>query len=205
MATPLSPLAAVSMHNDRIAIGPLMPEDSASLFLWMNDVDAANLDLAFRPIDWASFQTWLADVGRNSTRVYFAIRRVEQSGIVGYIALSNINAVHRSAELGIRIGAAADRGKGFGKSALVLALNYAWRSLNLHRIQLSVFAHNTRAIRSYLAAGFEEEGRLMHAAFIDGQWADVVVMAALRPGAVDSLVHAPLESKDQQHAFAGRA
>ena len=103
MNAPLSPLSAVSLHDTQIAIGPFMPEDAASLFLWLNDIDAANLDLAFRPIDWTAFQVWLADVGRNSSRVMFAIRKVSQPQILGYLALTNIHNVHRSAELGIRI------------------------------------------------------------------------------------------------------
>ncbi len=205
MNAPLSPLSAVSLHDSQIAIGPFMPEDAASLFLWMNDIDAANLDLAFRPIDWTAFQAWLADVGRNHTRVMFAIRKVSHPQILGYLALTNIHTVHRSAELGIRIGAAADRGKGYGQAAVALALKYAWQNLNLHRVQLTVFAHNARAIGSYRAAGFEEEGRLTHAAFIDGQWVDVVIMGALRPGALETAVHTPVTVDHQRVAFAGRA
>jgi RimJ/RimL family protein N-acetyltransferase len=201
----LSPLSAVSLHDTQIAIGPFMPEDAASLFLWLNDIDAANLDLAFRPIDWTAFQTWLAEIGRNSSRVMFAIRKVSHPPILGYLALTNIHAVHRSAELGIRIGAAADRGKGYGQAAVALALKYAWQNLNLHRVQLTVLATNTRAIGSYHAAGFEEEGRLTHAAFIDGHWVDVIIMAALRPGALETIVHAPATPERAQLAFAGRA
>ncbi|MGD0143988.1 MAG: GNAT family protein [Rhizomicrobium sp.] len=202
---PLSPLSAVSLHDAQISIGPFMPEDSASLFLWLNDIDAANLDLAFRPIDWSAFQTWLAEVGRSPARVMFAIRKISQPPILGYLALTNIHAVHRSAELGIRIGAAADRGKGYGQAAVALALKYAWQNLNLHRVQLTVLAHNARAIGSYRAAGFEEEGRLTHAAFIDGHWVDVVIMAALRPGAVETITHRPTAAEHSALAFAGRA
>ena len=201
----LSPLSSVSLHDEQVAIGPLMPEDSASLFLWFNDIDAANLDLAFRPMDWTAFQTWLGEVARNTSRVFFAIRNVSQPAIVGYLALSNINAIHRSAELGIRIGSAGNRGKGYGRAAIKLALKYAWQNLNLQRVQLSVFAHNERAIRSYLASGFEEEGRLVRAAFIDGKWADVVIMAALRPEEFAAIAHRHHVTKEAHVEFAGRA
>jgi len=68
-----------------------------------------------------------------------------------------------------------------------------------------VFAHNARAIGSYRAAGFEEEGRLTHAAFIDGNWVDVVIMAALRPGVVETIAQAPAAKEQSPLAFAGRA
>ena len=62
-----------------------------------------------------------------------------------------------------------------------MALRYAWNHLNLHRVSLTVFAHNARAIAAYRAWAFAEEGRLKHGAFIDGEWVDVILMAALRP------------------------
>jgi RimJ/RimL family protein N-acetyltransferase len=179
----LAPLTAVSIRDDRIAIGPLLPDDSRALFLWLNDIEAANQDLTFRPFDWLTFQTWLAEIGKNPSRVFFAIRKLQEPEIVGYLALTNISPVHRSAELGIRIGAEADRGRGYGKAAVALALKYAWENLNLHRVYLTVLANNTRAISSYAAAGFEEEGRLRHGAFIAGGWKDVVMMGALCPSA----------------------
>ena len=86
-----------------------------------------------------------------------------------------------------------------------LALKYALQNLNLHRVQLNVLATNARAIGSYRAAGFEEEGRLTHAAFIDGQWVDVVIMAALRPGAVETIARTPAANEHSQLAFIGRA
>jgi RimJ/RimL family protein N-acetyltransferase len=73
------------------------------------------------------------------------------------------------------------RGQGYGKEALRLALDFCWNHLNLNRVQLVVFRHNSRAIGAYAAAGFRKEGRLRKAAFIDGEWVDLVLMAACRP------------------------
>ena len=38
-----------------------------------------------------------------------------------------------------------------------------------------------RATRVYAAAGFEREGLLRRAAFVDGEWIDLAIMAVLRP------------------------
>jgi RimJ/RimL family protein N-acetyltransferase len=75
----------------------------------------------------------------------------------------------------------ANRGQGYGKEATALALAYCWNRLNLNRVQLVVFGHNARAARVYAAAGFEREGLLRRAAFVDGEWIDLVIMAVLRP------------------------
>lgn len=176
----MSALTAASLRNATVTIGPLLPEDTGQLFVWMNDVDAARLDLAFRPMDWLAFKSWLDELPRSNAVVLFAIRAIFAPQIAGFVVFKNIQPVHRSAELGIRIGNETDRGKGYGKAALALALRYAWNHLNLHRVSLTVFAHNARAIAAYRSVGFKEEGLLNDAAYIDGEWVDVVVMAALR-------------------------
>jgi [ribosomal protein S5]-alanine N-acetyltransferase len=164
-----------------ISLGPFIPEDCAAVFCWVNDVAAARLDYAYRPVDMMAHQQWWSGLGKDTTKVVFALRRTGDPALIGFVQIANINAVHRSAELGIRIGNERDRGQGHGKEALRLALDFCWNHLNLNRVQLVVFKHNTRAIGAYGAVGFRKEGRLRKAAFIDGDWVDLILMAACRP------------------------
>jgi RimJ/RimL family protein N-acetyltransferase len=176
-----SPVTQVSLRDEQISIGPVAPNDLGSLFVWLNDAESAKLDLAFRPLDCIAFKGMIEQIAKDATQILFAIRKVREPQIIGFTVLRNLQLVHRSAELGIRIGAESERGKGYGGRAVALALGYAWNSLNLHRVSLTVLAHNERAIASYRNAGFATEGILRQAAFIDGKWADVAIMAALRP------------------------
>jgi RimJ/RimL family protein N-acetyltransferase len=165
----------------RITIGPVVAEDFGPLFCWINDVAAARLDFAYRPVDIMAHQQWWDSLGKDPARVVFAIRKTMEPAIIGYIQINGINSVHRSAEMGIRIGEEKNRGQGFGKEALLLTMEFCWNHLNLNRVQLVVFKHNVRAISAYKAVGFRKEGVLKKAAFIGGGWVDLVVMAALRP------------------------
>jgi ribosomal-protein-alanine N-acetyltransferase len=165
----------------RITIGPFVPEDFGSLFCWANDTVAARHDFAFKPVDMMAHRQWWESLGKDPTKVTFAIRKTIEPAIIGYVQIAGINAVHRSAELGIRIGAEKNRGQGYGKEALALAVEFCWNHLNLNRLQLLVFKHNQRAASAYKAVGFKKEGLLRKAAFIDGEWVDVILMAALRP------------------------
>ena len=187
----------------RITIGPFVPEDFGSLFCWANDTVAARHDFAFKPVDMMAHQQWWESLGKDPTKVTFAIRKTIEPAIIGYVQIAGINAVHRSAELGIRIGAEKNRGQGYGKEALALAVEFCQirnptrdfrlrrgrigsarrmcNHLNLNRLQLLVFKHNQRAAGAYKAVGFKKEGLLRKAAFIDGEWVDVILMAALRP------------------------
>lgn len=169
--------------GDKVSLGPFVANDFLPLFRWFNDTESARLDSSYRPIDWASHKAWFETIGKDFSKVLFAVRRIGDDNIVGYVSIANINSIHRSAEMGVRIGEEKDRGQGLGCEAIRLGLDFCWKQLNLHRISLSVFKHNQRAIRTYAKAGFKKEGVLRSAAYIDGSWVDVVVMAILRPPA----------------------
>ena len=151
------------------------------MYCWANDVVAARLDGTFRPVNLGDVVHQCESVGKDPSRVMFAIRKRAETAIIGYLHIQNISSVHRSADLGIRIGNENNRGNGYGTEALTMALDYCWRHLNLNRIGLIVFRNNSRAISAYKAAGFRVEGRLKKFFFIDGAWVDVLLMAAFRP------------------------
>jgi RimJ/RimL family protein N-acetyltransferase len=71
--------------------------------------------------------------------------------------------------------------QGYGQEALGLLVDFAFRELNLYRIQLTVFAYNARAIRVYEKLGFRREG--VFRAFLerDGQRHDMLLYGLLRP------------------------
>jgi RimJ/RimL family protein N-acetyltransferase len=169
------------MKKGGVGIGPLMSQDVAPLFVWINDVEALSQDFAYRPTDKTAFATWLNAFAADTSRVLFVIRVAGSAEAAGFLVLSAIQSVHRSAELGIRVGRESDRGRGIGKAALSLALDYAWDHLNLVRVQLRVLADNERAVKAYKACGFAIEGRHANAAYISGRWHDMLTMAAFNP------------------------
>ncbi len=174
-------IARVSHKGGGVAISPALPGDIGKLFLWLNDAQAALEDMPYRPVDCLVFKDWMDQQAKQNGQVLFIIRTLQPANAIGFVLFKGVNPVFRAAELGIRIGDEADRGKGHGSAALKLALHYAWDTMNLKRVWLTVFASNTRAIAAYARAGFVQEGVMRHAAFIGGKWVDVVMMAALNP------------------------
>ena len=69
--------------------------------------------------------------------------------------------------------------EGLGQQATRLVLQHAFETLMLHRVDLRVLDYNHRAIATYRACGFVEEGRERETCFLDGRWYDDVVMAVL--------------------------
>jgi RimJ/RimL family protein N-acetyltransferase len=174
-------IARVSPRGGGVAISPALPDDIANLFLWINDAQAAQSDLPYRPVDCLMFKDWLDHQNKQTAQVLFIIRTLQPARAVGFVLFKNVSPVFRAAELGVRIGEESDRGKGYGAAGLKLALQYAWDTLNLRRVWLTVHAGNARAIASYRRAGFEQEGVMRQAAFAGGAWVDVAMMAALNP------------------------
>ena len=178
-------LAPTLIRHDGVGIGPLLPEDASSAFLWTNDIESNALDLPYKPVDGVSFSNWLASFQGDPSRVLFIIRVANRGEAVGTLMLSGIHPVNRCADLGIRIGREKDRGRGIGAAACRLALTYAWEHLNLARVQLRVQAENPRAVGAYMRAGFALEGRHPKAAFVAGAWHTMLTMAALNPNGAE--------------------
>jgi RimJ/RimL family protein N-acetyltransferase len=99
---------------------------------------------------------------------------------IGQCALFNVNDTAHTCELGIIIGDKAYWGRSYGREAVRLLLDYAFRLRNFHKVFLTVQANNMRAIRSYEACGFAEEGRLRQHVWSNGQYFDLVYMGILR-------------------------
>lgn len=169
------------IFGKKVALGPIIPDDLALLYQWADDPESALMSEPYRPAAWAMQQEFWLNANAHPDRVFFAIRAQPDTTIIGFVQIIAIDPIHRSAKLGIKIGNADAQGKGYGREALMLAIDYCWQHLNLSRVALDVFAHNQRAIGLYETIGFVREGELRHARFIAGAWVDVVLMALMRP------------------------
>jgi RimJ/RimL family protein N-acetyltransferase len=99
--------------------------------------------------------------------------------LIGTCAFSQLDGDNGSAMYHITIGESDAWGHGYGTEATQLMVDHAFGALGLHRISLSVFEFNERAIRSYAACGFVAEGRAREAIRRDGRWWDEVSMSIL--------------------------
>ncbi len=99
--------------------------------------------------------------------------------LAGEVKLLFHNPADRNARIAIGLFRDDLRGKGIGPRAIAMALNEAFGSFGLHRVELRVLAKNTRAIRAYEKSGFRHEGRLRDHALIGGAYEDDLIMSIL--------------------------
>jgi RimJ/RimL family protein N-acetyltransferase len=163
-----------------VELTALTDADSDTLFRWINDRDLVLMSSAYRPVDEKAHRDWFDSIRRRPDVAIFGIRELATGRLVGSCQLLAIHPVHRKAELQIRIGEPAARGRGLGREAVELLLDFAFQDLNLHRVELTVLSGNEVALKTYAAAGFVREGVLRQAAHVDGGFVDVILMAVLR-------------------------
>jgi RimJ/RimL family protein N-acetyltransferase len=99
--------------------------------------------------------------------------------LVGTCAFSQLDGENGSALYHITIGEKDAWGHGYGTEATQLMLDHAFGTLGLHRIALTVFEFNERAIRAYRRCGFLVEGRARESIWRDGRWWDEIAMSVL--------------------------
>lgn len=168
------------LASSRLRLTPIQSKDKDILFAWINERESVLFNAFYKPVTEEQHQKWLDSIQLRDDCVIFGIRLLGADQLIGSCQLHSIHAVHRSAELQIRIGEPEQRGKGFGTEVTHLLLKFAFQDLNLIRVYLHVFATNERAIRLYSRVGFLKEGLLRKAAYINGQYIDVIIMGVLR-------------------------
>ena len=170
------------IQGRRVRLRRHQPGDLDAVRRWYHDPEVARL---------TRFQ--IAPVTEDDVRRYFQLRLLAPDAfaygvlvdggarLVGTTTFSALDADNGSVMFHITIGEHDAWGHGYGTEATELMVAHAFERLGLHRVALSVFAFNTRAIRCYEKAGFRIEGRSREAVWRDGAFWDEVHMGILAP------------------------
>ena len=174
----LSPL----LTGENLRLTALTRDDIPMITRWYQDADFMRLYDATpaRPRDDGDIGRWLEREQKNKDVFLFAIRPISSDDLIGFIDLSGILWTQGTGWLGIAIGDPGQRGRGYGREAVTLMLDFAFRELNLHRVQLTVFAYNTAALALYEKLGFTREGIHREALHREGQRYDMILFGILR-------------------------
>lgn len=167
---------------DLISLRPLLESDFSLLYQWINDRELVHSNNTYLPVSMFSHKLWFKGRCTNSdgNQYMFIIDRNDTSETIGSCQVNEVKQIERSATLQIRIPSVEQRGKGFGTATVKLLLDFCFNDLNLNRVQIDYFATNVAAQKTYLKSGFNIEGTRRQAAYINGQWVDIIVMGMLR-------------------------
>ncbi len=185
------------LEGERVILRVFDPErDHTHYHAWMKDNHFMRLLDSDPIVFWPKkmMKEWFEKHTDDSiTMVIY--RKGDETKPVGFIELDGINRVSGDSWVAIGIGDRDDWGKGYGTDAMRLMLRYAFCQLNLHRVSLSVFDYNPRAIRSYEKAGFMREGISPQFLEREGERYDLVYMGILRSEWQDQCPETPLTDR----------
>ncbi len=167
----------------RIRLRAISKDDLPQYIVWLNDPDVFRNTSLFAPLSMEQEEQWYRDTLAHPVEEQPLAIEVKTDGgwkLVGNVGLMNFDQRIRSAEIGIFIGDKSYWDKGYGTEAMQLILGFGFGSVNLNRIYLRVFETNPRGIHCYENVGFQLEGRMRQAHYLDGKYIDVLLMSILK-------------------------
>ena len=175
----MSHLNTAFLHGDNVYLRPFEKEDLVYIKKWANDPEIRRLTGEVLPMNQASADAWYEKAKNDPDRAWFTIVEKNEGQVIGETGLLRMFHAWRTTDLTIIIGEKNAWGKGYGTEALKLLMDYAFGSLNFHRLAIGVIDINERALRFYEKAGFRKEGVQRDGYYYDHKYHDFVMMSIL--------------------------
>lgn len=168
------------LRGERVILRPVEKDDLKKLHELGNNVELEMLASAsWEPLPLASYEKDFDKHLESQEKGSFVIE--VDGNVIGEIGLHDWrNRRAGTSSFGVSILDPDYLGKGYGREAIELLLDWSFRIMNYRRIHLETLASNERAVRCYRSCGFVEEGRLRQHEYYNGAYDDVLVMGILR-------------------------
>lgn len=167
------------MEGNTINLRLARESDFQSYYAFLLEPESKRLTGTQRDFTQDEITDWIKKISNiNEDRVDFMIISKDTDEFLGEVVLTEIDSINRNANIRIAIGM-QQNGKGYGTEAMNLMLRYGFETLNLHRIELGVYAFNPRAIHVYEKIGFQREGIQRDSLYIEGAFHDLIMMSIL--------------------------
>jgi len=166
--------------GDKVGLRLVEEEDLPLLARWRNAPQTRLLFFTPFMVSLAAQKKWYEALLNDPTRMQFMILRLEDNVPIGTIGLSHIDYRNQEAEISNPIIDPAESHSQWGNDAVVTLIRYAFKDLNLHRVYSHHYAFDTSSMEQAAELGFQQEVVARKAAFVKGQFHDVIMMALLK-------------------------
>ena len=158
---------------------PLVREDLILLQKWLEDAEIRGLIGEVAAMSTADSEQFLEKVRTDTERAWFMMVVKENNRVIGEAGLLRMDRAWRTADISVIIWEREEWGKGYGREAVLLLLDYAFRHLNFHRVAIGVVSFNERALRFWEKLGFRREGVQRDGYYHGGKYHDFILMSIL--------------------------
>lgn len=171
-----------TLVGERVILRPITADDAASMWADLHDPEARRLTGTHAVFTREQIDVWAATRADQSDRLDLAVIDRATGEWAGELAVNSWDPDNRCCGFRIALTSGA-RGRGIGTEATQLVVDHLFGAIDhppVHRIELEVYAFNTRAIATYERVGFVREGVRRQSLWWDGEFHDTVVMGMVR-------------------------
>lgn len=177
--TTIPPLPILA--GSRVRLRPLRADDADALFAMKSDPRVmrywSHAPWTERAQAVAQLEQLVRD--RETSEFYqWAITAAGDDALVGTMSLFALNRAQRRADVGYSLAASA-WGKGYATQALKLAVDFAFGTLGLARLEADIDPRNEASCRLVERIGFTREGLLRERWYVAGEATDSAIYGLL--------------------------
>ncbi len=166
------------LSGERVYLSPMHVDDAEIYARWLCDPAVTDgLGNTSKVMGAVGERKWIEN---NQSDYQFAIVRKEDDKLLGNCGINEFDPIRRIATVGLFIGDAENRCKGYGAEALRLIVKFCFDQLNVVNVMLCVFDFNKQAIACYEKVGFKKIGERRKAYFVNGEYCNQVFMDILK-------------------------
>ncbi len=151
----------VTLQGDKVFLRALEPEDLEFIYRIENNEEIWEVSNTQTPYSRFLIRQYLENAHQDiyeARQLRLAICEKDSHAAVGLIDLFDFDPLNQRAGVGIIIDDKNNRGKGVGKEALGLLINYAFQKLQLHQLYANIDMDNMPSISLFTNFGFEKTG-----------------------------------------------
>jgi RimJ/RimL family protein N-acetyltransferase len=171
----------VFRKGKRVYLSPMQKEDLPLITVWINDQEVNQYLTVAMPMTLQDEEKWFESLESDKPHhIILAIRLTDTNEIIGIQGLHKVSYRDGTAVMGYFIGRKDLWGQGYGTEAQMLLLEYAFNTLNLHKVSAEVYDFNPRSKKCLEKCGYVEEGIQREHRFRNGRRADCHLLAVFR-------------------------
>lgn len=164
------------LETETVRLRALELSDVDNLYLWENDTDIWSVSQTYAPFSKAVLSAFIESQKYDiyhTHQLRMVIERKDTCEAVGAIDIFDFDPHNARAGVGIVVYEKSFRGKGYGRQALELVLEYSRKVLCLHQLYCDVFTDNIASAALFRSAGFQSIGIKKSWSRAGAEWRDV--------------------------------
>jgi len=122
---------------------------------------------------------WINFHNNNKEEVLLVVEDKAAGKLIGHVGLYKIDRIAKKTEYGILLADDDSRGKGYGTKATKLMVDYAFRTMGIHKVTAEVLSENAPSVAMFKKCGFSIDGCLRDDVFKNDRYYDVLSMSII--------------------------